>query len=91
MNLKYDDNQLANPLFCPACHQTWAAHKNVQIDATLWQRICPTDMNHAPVPYESLRRALKLNARHADLLNMYDGGNRRTFTVEEWLKRIEHE
>src|SRR5690606_12336052 len=37
----------------------------------------------------ALAESLKLQAQYADLLNMHDGGQRRSFdTVDEWLTRL---
>ena len=38
--------------------------------------------------YRALAESVKLQSHYAKLLNMYDGGQRSTFTAEEWLDRV---
>lgn len=37
---------------------------------------------------EALRESVKLQSHYATLLNMHDGGERMTFTVESWMARL---
>jgi len=37
---------------------------------------------------EALRESVQLQSHYAELLNMYDGGKRMTFTVESWIARL---
>lgn len=38
---------------------------------------------------KALEESVKLQSHYASLLNMHDGGQRMTFTVETWLNRLD--
>jgi hypothetical protein len=37
---------------------------------------------------KALRESVALQSHYAELLNAYDGGERRTFTADTWLERL---
>ena len=73
-------------LECQVCHRPFSEHTTGGFGV---RHIVDCRVKAPAVPYDALARALKLNEHYANLLNMYDGGARKTFTVEEWLKRLE--
>jgi hypothetical protein len=36
----------------------------------------------------ALRKSVDLQSHYAELLNMYDGGLRSTFTADSWIERL---
>jgi hypothetical protein len=53
---------------------------------------CALEINRQSVEIEKMKVALSesvnLQSHYAKLLNGYDGGERRTFTVDAWLARL---
>jgi hypothetical protein len=53
-------------------------------------RICGVDRRDLESVLDALDESVKLQSHYANLLNMYDGGERMQFkTADEWMKRLE--